>query len=160
MRVYREPLYDKAQTGRLMYSLSTDYADDLDDVILKNGNTACQLSDLDLKEFYDFVRGIPYRRDTKPIEVVSRPRYILENVNKGMDCKKKSLLFGSWFTKQGFSPLIDWRFMAVSMRPDKHFHHVFPQIKLNGKFQNTDATYKHYRIFSTPHYTAVNVLKP
>jgi len=60
----------------------------------------------------------------------------------GADCKKKSILMGSYFKNNG----IPFRLIGSSKNKNKRIHHVFPQAFLDGKWVNTDATYNHYNL--------------
>lgn len=101
--------------------------------------------DLTLKDFFNFVRDIPYKEDADGIEVTSRPKYLIsKRYNfEGLDCKKKATLMGAWFNAHG----IPWRLVAVSEKPDKEIHHIFTQAKLNGEYRNVDPTYSHFKLF-------------
>lgn len=154
MPVTVESLHNKRQTGRRMYSLVSRYSGDLDTVKAKNGARAIPLSQFQLLDFFDFVRSLPYRRDNAPIEVVARPRRILEESPRGIDCKKKAILVASWLRANG----LPYRFLAVSTRPNKAIHHVYPQVRISGQWLNLDATYANYRPFSVKTVTASEVL--
>jgi len=138
-----------------MHSLIRRFARDLEKVHIRRAGKLIPLSDLTLRQFFTYVRKIPYRRDTKPVEVISRPRYILQYQGLGMDCKKKAILVGAWAKVNG----TPWRLIASSTRGDKRVHHVFPQVKLNGRWRNVDATYKHYRPFQHKRVTFAEVLQ-
>lgn len=106
------------------------------------------------------VRKIPYRRDDSPIEVVARPKYLIERAAGGLDCKKKAVLLGAWLNANGFQPLKDWRFVAMSSKPSGQIHHVFPQVNMAGEWKNADATYRYMRLMQRKKATAMEVLKP
>jgi len=156
----REPLIDKDQTGDRMYELIERFSGDLDIVRVRQRGRTLPLSSLDLPAFYNMVRTIPYRQDSKPIEVISRPYHILRHRGLGMDCKKKAILLGSYLKRQG----IPYRLVASSRRPDKRFHHVFPQgfLSLCGatspEWVNLDATYRHNRMGERKTASAAEVL--
>jgi hypothetical protein len=154
----REPLRDREQTGRRMYQLVRDYAGDLRGAFIRQGNKVRPLSSLSLPEMHDLVRKLPYKRDDEPVEVVGRPARILKL--PALDCKKKGVLLGAWFTLHGYSPLRQWRFVASSRRPDGKIHHVFPQVKRAGTWRNVDATYESDRLFAPKTVTAMEVLEP
>ena len=146
----REPLRDKTQTGDTMYGLVERYAGDLD-LIEIDGRPA---SALPLDTWFDFVRKIPYRKDKRPVEVISRPLHIVTNRHLGMDCKKKAIALASWAKVNR----VPYRFVASSRRPDRKLHHVFPQINLSGTWDNYDATYRHYQPRQSKTVTAAEVL--
>jgi len=152
----REPLADKYQTASRIKSLVNTYYKDLDGVLVSgiSSSSPVPLSSLPLDQYYSFVRRIPYRRDTKPIEVIARPYHILKYRDLGMDCKKKAILMGAYFKKHN----IPFRFIGSSNRADKKVHHIFPQIKKDGRWQNADATYNDYRLFQPKTTTHAEVL--
>lgn len=141
MRALREPLYDKDQTGDRMYDLVIRFARDLESVMVGDRSA----SDLTIEEFFDFVRRLPYRRDTRPIEIVARPYYIISRMSSGLDCKKKGILIAAWAECNN----VPWRFIASSIRKDGRKHHVFPQLYIRGKWRNVDATYPEYRLYGS-----------
>ena len=144
-------LDSKDQTGAEMYRLIDQYAGDLDRITV-NGKP---LSSMNMFEFFNYVKNIPYRKDIKAIEVVSRPSKIIQNKNDGMDCKKKSILISSYLKNRN----IPFRLIASSKRRDKRIHHVFPQMKINDEWVNMDATYNHYRPMRIKTLTAAQVLQ-
>lgn len=148
-----DPLLNKEQTGRAMARLVSRYASDLDHIIGVYRGKRMRLSDFPALAFFDFVRRIPYRRDVPRIEVVGRPARLLSGELRGLDCKKKSVLIAAW-AKRNYVP---YRFVAVSRRKDKRFHHVFPQLYLGG-WVNFDATYAHYRPGDRKRVTAAEVI--
>jgi hypothetical protein len=156
----REPLFDKLQTSRAIKALVEKYADDLRGVYVEEGGKKIPVSRLSIVDYFDVVRLIPYRKDTKPIEIISRPHHILKYRGLGMDCKKKSILMASFFKLRN----IPFRFIGSSRRPDKKIHHIFTQAKVNpdgtrsNKFVNYDSTYKHYRPAMEKKVTAFEVL--
>ena len=92
-----------------------------------------------IEEFYDFVKRIPYTKDIKNIEVVSRPKYLLQNF-PALDCKKKSILMGSYM-KNKYGPG-SYRYVLSSNRPDGQICHIFTQVRVEGdNWINADATY-------------------
>jgi hypothetical protein len=159
MHEIREPLIDKLQTSNAIKGLVKKYATDLDTIYTE---TRKPLSSLSLKAFFDFVRKIPYRKDTKPIEIIARPFFILKHRRLGMDCKKKCELLASWF----FLHNIPFRLIGSSRRPDKEIHHIFPQARClpnesltaPGDWRNYDATYSNYYPDQTKKVTAFEVL--
>jgi len=147
MRVSVEPLKDKEQTAEEIKKLVENYYGDLDLITIqaKDGRNM-KLSALSLPQFFNFVRRIPYRRDpSRPVarEVISRPYYLVKYKNLGGDCKKKTLLIGSFLKRNS----IPFRFIGSSQRKDKKVHHIFPQAWIDGIWQNVDATYNNYMLF-------------
>lgn len=141
----------KDQTGKEMYRLIEQYSGDIDHIRVKGK----PLSSLNLFDYFNYVKNIPYRKDVKGIEVVSRPSKIIDNKNVGMDCKKKSILISAYLKNRG----IPFRLIASSKRPDKRIHHVFPQMKIDGKWLNMDATYKDYKPLELKTVTKAEVLQ-
>lgn len=141
MAVLEEPLKNKEQTISRIFQLTKQFCFDLNEMFIDIGagqNIAA--SDLNLSEYFDFVKNIPYRRDSEPVEVVARPAIIFERYLSGIgkDCKKAAVLMGSYFVLKN----IPWRLVVVSTRPDKQPHHIFNQARLNGNpWINLDATY-------------------
>lgn len=129
MKLGIEELTDRSQTGKRIYQCSKYFKD------------LGLLLDLSLRDFYDFVRRIPYKEDG-PNEIVARPKYLIYG-KKSLDCKKKAVLFGAWLQAHGIS----WRLVAVAENPDKIIHHVFIQALIDGSWKNIDATYPHYQLF-------------
>lgn len=140
MATYDFPHSGRAQTARWMYHLAEKFAGDIG-----------HLAQLPLMDMHAFVGSLPYASDDRawgdPFrEVVARPRYLLEMLKNGeisgIDCKKKAILLGAWATRNG----IPWELIAMSERPDKEIHHVFPLLGLGGTWVNADATYSRYRL--------------
>lgn len=144
-------LDSKDQTGQEMYRLIDQYSGDIDFIMVRG----IPLSSFNLFDFFNFVKNIPYRKDISGIEVVSRPAKIIDKKNVGMDCKKKSILISSYLKQRG----IPFRLIASSKRPDKRIHHVFPQMKIDGKWMNMDATYSDYKPLELKKVTRAEVLK-
>ena len=151
----REPLYDKAQTGKAMYNIVEKFSGDLEYIAVEQKGKQIPVVDLSLSEYFDLVKKIPYRQDTKPKEVIARPYHLFKNQNLGLDCKKKNILMAGYLHYHG----IPYRFVASSKRPDKRIHHVFTQGKLQGDYKNLDVTYQHYKPFEEKTVTAFEILK-
>jgi len=147
------PLHDKKETGEAMYNICYAYHRDLQRIMLKTGaGGITPLSEIPLESYYDFCRRIPYKEDKRPIEVIGRP---LELVRlSGMDCKKKSVMMGSYASLKR----IPFRFIASSNRPSGEIHHVYPELLINGKWTTYDATYSRYYIGMNKRTTAKEVL--
>lgn len=143
-------LSDKSQTAREMYRLTDEHSSDIDH--FEAGGTP--LSNLPLLDYYRLVRGMPYLQDIPAVEVVSRPYYVLAAPWRGLDCKKKSILVGSWARENG----IPYRYVAVSRRPDRSAHHVIPELQINGEWVEVDATYGWNRPFQEQSWTSAEVL--
>jgi hypothetical protein len=146
-----------------MYALAERYHGDLKKILLRRGDKARPLSSLPLRDFYNFVRSIPFKRDRRPVEVVGRPARILK-LSGGLDCKKKGVLIGAYFRDHGLVPGRDWRYVATSRRSDGQIHHVFPQLLVGSTvdccWRNVDATYPDDELFAEKKVTAMEVLNP
>lgn len=147
-------LKNKNQTGREMHRLVNRYYTDLDCFSVRHGPQFVPISALSILEYFDFVRRIPYRKDVKGVEVVSRPIKIFFNSPLGMDCKKKTILICSYCRRHR----IPYRMVASSKRHDGRIHHVFPQISLFGEWLNMDATYRKYTPFEPKNITRAEVI--
>lgn len=155
MRAIIEPLRSKDQTGKSLYDTVYRYADDCQKCRVLYGSNLVPFSALSLSGAFDYVKNLPYRRDSRPVEVVSRPKYILSWPSIGYDCKKKGILMAAWLHLHG----IPFRFMTVSRLPSGRIHHVFPQAWLNGQWRNVDATYPEYQLFDQKEATNAEILK-
>lgn len=144
------PLNEKNDTGREMLRLVSYYSADINDFFLHG----TRLSDLPFPTYYNYVKNIPYKRDYEGIEVVLRPRHILNFPGLGADCKKKAILIGSWLKENH----IPFDFLAVSRKPDGEFHHVIVQAETaEGPFE-IDATYSHNQLNEIQSWTAAETL--
>lgn len=97
--------------------------------------------------WYTRVKGIPYRSDdelfpedpNRIVEVLARPGYLTDrNIFPSLDCKKKSILIGTWAEANG----CPFSFLAVSElgpRP-QDIHHVFPVVDFGRGWRTADAT--------------------
>lgn len=150
-----EPLLNKEQTGRRMRALIGRFARDLDRVSVRSGGRVKMFSKLSPVEVHKVVREIPYKKDTAPVEVVARPARLLNGeFSTGIDCKKKAILLGAWAAARG----VPYRLIASSKRTDRKFHHVFPQVFIDGEWINFDATYKSMRPGTAKRGTAFEVI--
>lgn len=155
MAITSRRLHSKNETGREMHRTIRRYSPDLNKIKCWRNGSLTPIANLPLDQFFDFVRKIPYRRDTKPIEVVARPSKIIKNRALGMDCKKKAILISSYLRNRG----IPYRLVASSRLPSRRIHHVFPQMSVSGEWLNFDATYPHYKPFERKRVTRMEVLK-
>lgn len=154
MNVSRTRLYDKKQTGDAMYNICSRYRDDLHLIHLRKRDNMkpVPLSRLNLGNYYDYVRAIPYKQDRKPIEVIGRPLRLV--MLPKLDCKKKAVMIGSYADLKN----IPYRFIASSSRPDRRIHHVYPELFISGEWVSYDATYPDYYIGQEKFITAKEVL--
>lgn len=143
MKQSKSILFDKKQTGRKMKYLIEKYHKDLEKMYTNKNGSYMPLSQLTLREFFKMVRDIPYRKDSKPVEVISRPFHIMRHKILGMDCKKKCIVMCSYLRCHR----LPYRLMSSSRKKSGEIHHVFPQVKLKNQWLNLDATYPHNKIF-------------
>lgn len=140
MIVSEKILKSRAQTAAAIYAAAENWKD------------LGILVDTDLETFFNYVRDIPYREDRDSVEVVARPKYLLNNF-RGLDCKKKSVLIGAWLNAHR----INWHLVAVSERADGEIHHIFVRAFLGGRWRNIDPTYQNYELFEPKKITAGEV---
>jgi hypothetical protein len=142
------PLKSKYQTVKEIRYAVDNYADDL--------KLFPRLLNMDLPNFFNYVKMIPYTRDVKNSEIVSRPKFIL-TLFPSLDCKKKSILMGS-FMRLKHGPE-SYRFCLSSNRPDGNIGHIFTQVFANGAWINADATYAHNRLGAKKKVTNFEIVK-
>jgi hypothetical protein len=145
MQENREPLKNRTQTARRIKHLVEQFYLDLNLCFIVKANKQIPLTKLTLEEYFDFVKNIPYRKDPRPVEIVSRPYYIIKHRALGMDCKKKNTLIASFLRIKNFK----YRAIGQSTRPDGQIHHIFfelwePDLK---QWKPVDATYPTNKIF-------------
>lgn len=135
MRLSSVPLKSKYQTvDEVKHAVDTYYTD----------LTAFpDLTKMNVVQFFEYVKNIPYVRDMKESEVVSRPKYLL-TMFPALDCKKKSILFGSYMRLK-YGPY-SYRYVISSNRPDGAIGHIFTQVCSKGKWLNADCTYSHNKM--------------
>lgn len=132
MPVFVEVLKNPIQTGRKIYKCASKW-EDLGDFV-----------DSPLLNWFNYLRRIPYKEDPETVELVARPKYLLDPYYfTALDCKKKAVLSGAWLEGNE----VIWRLIACSERPDKSIHHVFTQARIDGVWRNIDPTYSNYRLF-------------
>lgn len=144
-----EPLRDRHQTARRIKHLCEQFYLDLDLAFVVKENRQIPLSRLSLKEFFSFVKNIPYRRDPKPIEITARPYYIIKHRKLGMDCKKKGTLICSFLRMKNYK----YRAIGSSTRPDKAVHHIYFELydPTGQAWRPVDATYPENVLFRENH---------
>lgn len=154
MILNKQYLYSKHQTGKELKRLAKSYRFDLFLYKVKFNGRLISLALLSLKDFFDSIKRIPYRKDRRPIEQVKRPLFtLLDNL---ADCKKKSIIIAAYCEIKN----IKYRFMTTSNLPNKKIHHVYVQVfnpKLN-KWLNVDSTYNNNKLFSKKNVTNWEVL--
>jgi len=153
----REPLKDRHQTARRIKHLVEQFYTDLKLCFVQEGNRYKPLSDLTLREFFNFVKNIPYRRDRKPYEIVARPYYVIKHRALGMDCKKKAVACGAFLRMKNYK----YRAIGSSSRPDKRVHHIYMEYydPQDSKWKTYDATYNYYKMNEPKKETFREVLK-
>ena len=130
MNLYTYPLKNKSRTVKEIKKAVNTYYKDLDEFP--------QIKKMSIPEFFDYVKKIPYMRDESSEEVVSRPKYLL-TIFPALDCKKKSILFGSFMKYKYGSG--SYRFILSSNRPDGAISHIFTQFFDGKNWINADCTY-------------------
>lgn len=153
MRIDAVPLLDYQQTGRKMYEVVERYHSDLFESSVMVGQIPLEVPQLSIEQFFDICRNIPYKQDHEPVEILARPRIILEKWKA--DCKKKAILMGSFCRCRN----IPFQFIACSQRKDMEVHHVFTQGYMRGDWQNLDCTYPEFRIFENKNVTYAEILE-
>ena len=133
MIAQRQILRSKYQTGRKMYDLVNKTAQDLKGIYFAGK----PISEIALYDYFRIIRSIPYRRDPRPREILARPAHLIKYRRNGLDCKKKAILMAAYAKMNN----IKYRFIASSRRADKKIHHVYPEIQINNRMIDTDATY-------------------
>jgi len=131
MPVKVSPLLSRDQSGRAIYRQAKNFGD------LKGG------LETTLRDWFDFVKALPYEENPPGTEIVKRPAFVLREQETPIDCKQKAVLMGAWLEAHG----IPWRLAAVSERKDKQIHHVMIQAKIEGRWKNIDATYSDFELF-------------
>lgn len=154
MRVRKQRLYSKNQTGDELKRLSRSYWMDLLKFKSRYKGRLTPLAYLPIRNFFDIIKRIPYQKDKKPVEVVKRPLFSILSGNA--DCKKKSIIIASYCIANN----IPHRFIITSTRPDKKPHHVLVQVynKRLKKWLNIDSTYARNKIFHSKPVTHWEVL--
>jgi hypothetical protein len=148
MQVELTTLFDKYQTVAEIKKMIRDFHRDLLEFPALIG--------MNINEYYDFVKNIPYVRDVKKIEITSRPKYLLTMFD-ALDCKKKSILMGSYMKLNHGDK--SYRLCLSSNSPDKNIKHIFTQIFLNGNWINADATYSKNKIGQKKRVTNFEIVK-
>ena len=130
------------QTGYQMARLVKDYWTD----VLFFSNTP-------LIKFFNLVKRLKYIPDARGIEIIHRPKHVLNPKAKYRDCDDKAILLGAYL----YMKKIPFRFIAVSNRPDKTIHHVLIQAKVYNKSRLLDGTYPKNKIFK---FKPIHYFKP
>ncbi|MGB7569576.1 MAG: hypothetical protein WBM07_17060 [Chitinivibrionales bacterium] len=137
------------QTAKRISELVNKFAGDLNLIRVKWQNKNRSLASLDLMQFYDFVKSMPFKPDEKPIEVIARPYFLASKYFNGRDCKKATILMASYLKLKK----IPFQLVGSSNRPTQEIHHIFTRGFIGGKFRDIDATYPENRIFVKKHNT-------
>lgn len=128
MKITKEPINYK-NTVRDIFLFSKKYKED----IPKN------LKSLKPIEYYKFVRNKTYIPDgfnskNQALEILSRPKYLLENKSPSCDCDDKTVLLGAYFEANS----IPWQIAVSGIGEPQH---VFPIALIDGQVKVFDATY-------------------
>ena len=127
------PLIDVTQTLGEMYRLAEQYQNDL-----------APFLGLNLVQFYNHVKNIPFRPDPYGNEYVQRPAATLHGLSKYADCDDKSICLMSYCMAKE----IPARFVCISEEILKPLHHVYLEIRVNGKWYPVDPTYPENQILT------------
>ena len=148
MQLYKYPLRDKYRTVQEIKKAVNTYYHDLDGF--------ANIRSMNFLDFYNMVKNIPYIRDMKDSEIVSRPKFLLTIFN-ALDCKKKAILIASYMKlKHGPG---SYRFCLSSNRPDRVIGHIFTQVLVNGQWRNADATYSRNKYGQQKSVTVLEIVK-
>jgi hypothetical protein len=138
-----KPLKDCYQTAREIARIVNRFYGDLYLLLIRRRGQkkSVSLDQLNLQEFYDFIKNIPFKTDEKPVEFVARPWYVMKE--KAIDCKKKTVMVASYLKIHG----VPFQLIGSSVRPDKKIHHIFARAFINRKWRTIDATYPENELF-------------
>lgn len=147
MQSNSEPLKNRLQTARRIKHLCEQFYLDLNLIFIVKDNKQIPVSKLSLREYFDLIKNIPYRRDPANFEIVARPYYIFKHRKLGMDCKKKGVLICSFLRLKNYK----YRAIGSSTRPDGQICHIYFEMFLpdQKQWRPVDATYKHFKLFQT-----------
>lgn len=139
-------LTDVQQTASNMYRIAYAWKDDM-----------APYASMHFNELFDLLKNIPFNADPVDTEQLQRPFYTLNQIGLGGDCDDKSICVGAWCHLNKFP----FRFVAVSMNPDKQLHHVFTEIFYRNQWITFDPTYR-FNVLGRPmkRYTNRLELKP
>jgi hypothetical protein len=147
MSISIEHLNNRKQTAKKMKKIANVSSNDLNEMFIKKNNNLKKLSNLSFLDFFNFVKNIPYKKDNRPVELLTRAKRINEVIDKtgGLDCKKKAILIAAWIINNMGDK--NYRFIGSSNRQDKKITHVYPEILLGNIWYPVDATYKKNKPF-------------
>ena len=110
-------------------SLSKEYARETIDLPNNSG------------QMFDFVRLVPYLPEK--VETLKQPSV---TVSDGGDCDDKTILFCAW----AIARKIPCRVTLAGIKDEPNiYHHIFPELLVNGKWIPYDATYSYGKIGKT-----------
>jgi len=110
---------------------------------LKYCNDVYNYKQYTIKQFFDFVKNIPYVADPPGFEFVMRPKVMLNR--RGGDCDDKTVLCCAFFTLKNIT-----NGFAIVSQTYKPFHHIFPFFcDDKGTKFDYDCTYKHSKYLET-----------
>ncbi|HOA06341.1 MAG TPA: transglutaminase domain-containing protein [Spirochaetota bacterium] len=122
--------------GRGSYELLTKTVLEL---ALKYNDDVSAVAAFPVVDFFEFVsRGVPYIAETK--EIIKRPRLTIQS---GGDCDDKTVLVLAYAIKNKIPARV---VLAGKKDTPEKFHHIFPELYINGKWITFDATYKWCRL--------------
>ncbi len=103
-------------------------------------------ANLTLFELYELVRKLPYKLEDGEFQVLARPLHSLNGSAPYLACANKSIIFGGYCNLRN----IPFCFVSVGYGNEENYSHVFPEIKVAGKYLPFDATYANYRLTLGP----------
>jgi transglutaminase-like putative cysteine protease len=92
-------------------------------------------------QMFELVRTIPYMPEK--VETLKEPSVTL---NDGGDCDDKTILFTAW----AIARKLPCRVTLAGLKTEPGiYHHIFPEMYINGKWIPYDATYSYGKIGKT-----------
>lgn len=131
MQKITQPLYSLEQTGAIMADLSYRYCEDM-----------LPFKDWTIFELQYHIRNMEYREDPIDEEFISRPKISMNSKTLPFDCDDRAVCIGAYCALKG----IPFRFVVLQEHGYSDFHHIYTEIKMNGKWIECDCTYPHHEI--------------
>ena len=116
-----------------------------------------------LKDIFDFIsKDVRYLSDPMNVKFLEGGNIeLLRSPEKTMyelagDCDDKSILSGALFER--FK--IPYRISVMSNKKNKRFHHVYPEVNINGNWKTFDPTYDTNIMFQEKPFTRKRTYYP
>lgn len=142
-----KPLNSYVDTVKQVFRLARDYHKDL----LDPNKYKVRIASFNPKEFFEFIRSLPYVKDPKGIEFVNRPKIsiLLSGTTHPFDCDDRTVLSLSYFILrntlnkiQGKEPEYQYRIVVVGRNQKPH--HIYMEYKTEkSNWIPFDPTYPH-----------------